>query len=485
MKHLRISASCVIAAAFLFHGTKAYCQPLEARQIGHIDSLMNAVYRRGQFTGAILVARHGQVLYEKAFGMADRDKKRPFAIDTREYIGSISKQFTAMGIMILHDRGQLEYDQPVRVFFPELPACMQPVTIRNLLYHTSGLALFDDYPNMTGQDVFKILLGQKQLNFRPGEQFEYCNAGYSLLGMLIERISGQTLNAFMQANIFQPLGMRNTLVNETNHPDTTRAVGYTLYGTINNYDTYMGGNASIISTVGDLYKWDEAIAKGRLVSRETLNEAFMFSSVVTGNAALIRKDKMFGDKSYGFGWWLASIDGGQDRWHDGAFSGYTAYNEYITTSETVIAAVSNLRQAPIYEIRQAILDIFGGRGYQLPRILGSVWLDEHIKMLGIDSAVNAYQGLYRSANQDYDFSEGVLNSYAYILLRAGRVHEAVQVFQLNALLYPDSFNVFDSLADGYEKAGDKAAALESCKKALALDPKSTYMQQRIASLGKH
>ena len=485
MRHVRISASCIIAATFLFGGTKAFCKPLQAGQIGRIDSLMNAVYRRGQFTGAILVASHGKVLYEKAFGMADRDKRLPFTTDTREYIGSISKQFTAMGIMILHDRGQLKYDQPVRFFFPELPACMQPVTIRNLLYHTSGLALFDDYPNMTGQDVFKILLRQKVLNFRPGEQFEYCNAGYSLLGMLIERASGQTLNAFMQANIFKPLGMHNTLVNEANHPDTTRAVGYTLYGTINNYDTYMGGNASIVSTVGDLYKWDEAIAKGRLVSRETLKEAFMPSSVVTGNTALIRKDKMFGDKSYGFGWWLASRDRGQDRWHDGAFGGYTAYNEYITTSETVIAEVSNLRQAGSYEIRQAILNILGGRGYQLPRILGSVWLHEHIKTLGIDSAVKAYQRLYRSGDQDYDFSESVLNSYAYILLRAGRVHEAVQVFLLNTILYPDSFNVFDSLADGYEKAGDKAAALESCKKALAIDPNSTYMQQRITSLEKH
>lgn len=172
MKRLRISVSCIIAIAFLFYGRKILSNPQQAGEAGRIDSLMTAVYQRGQFTGAVLVASHGKIIYEKAFGFADRERQRPFTLDTREYIGSISKQMTAMGIMILHDRGKLRYDQPVTDFFPELPACMQPVTIRDLLYHTSGLALFDDFPNMTEQDVFKILLAQKKLHFPPGEKFE-------------------------------------------------------------------------------------------------------------------------------------------------------------------------------------------------------------------------------------------------------------------------------------------------------------------------
>jgi CubicO group peptidase (beta-lactamase class C family) len=453
-------------------------------QTERIDSLMNAVYQRGQFTGSILVASHGRVLYEKAFGMADREKQRPYTTDTREYIGSISKQFTAMGIMILQDQGKLRYDEPVKDLFPDLPACMQPVTIRNLLYHTSGLALFDNPPDMTEQDVLKILLAQKELHFRPGEKFEYCNAGYSLLGMIIEKISGQTLNDFMKANIFAPLGMNNTLVNEIGHPDTTRAVGYTLYGTVNNYDCYMGGNASLISTVGDLYKWDQALQNNRLVRKETLKEAFTPSSVVTGNPALILKDGMFGDKSYGFGWWLTTHDGAQDMFHDGAFGGYTAYNERIGSTGMVIAAVSNLRQAYIYEIRSAIVDILEGRPYQVPKLAGSVWLDRQIRAMGVDSAVDAYQEHYRSGDTELDYSESMMNGYAYILLRSGRTTEAVKVFRLNVALYPKSFNVYDSLADGYEKAGDKAAALESCKKALAIDPSSDYMKGRIASLEK-
>jgi CubicO group peptidase (beta-lactamase class C family) len=453
----------MIIMSFLISATL----PAQTRQI---DSLMNALYQRGQFTGAILVASNGKVLYDKAFGMADREKKRSFTTDTREYIGSISKQFTAMGIMILHDRGKLEYSQSVMDFFPDLPACMQPVTIRNLLYHTSGLALFEETPDMTEQGVFKKLLAQSTLNFRPGEKFQYCNAGYSLLGMIIEKVSGKTLHDFMKANIFIPLGMHNSLVNEISQPDTTRAIGYTLYGTVNNDDSYMGGNASILSTVTDLYKWDQALETDQLVSRETLEEAFTPSSVVTGNPALLLKDEMFGEKSYGFGWWLAMHDGAQDMWHDGAFSGHIAYNERIIASGSVITALSNLRQPYMYDIRQAIVNILEGKPYQLPKMYGAVWLDQHIKTLGIDSAVEAYLRLYQSEDPNYNFSEVVQNSYAYILLRGGRVSEAVKVFQLNTKLYPRSFNVWDSLADGYEKAGDKQLAIAARKKALEIDP---------------
>jgi CubicO group peptidase (beta-lactamase class C family) len=485
MKHLRNSASCIIAAAFLFHGTKAFCKPLQSGEIGRIDSLMNAVYRRGQFSGAILVASQDKVLYEKAFGMANRDKQLPFTNDTREYIGSISKQFTAMGIMILKDRSLLNYDQSVRQFFPELPACMKVVTIRHLLYHTSGLALFDDYPNMTGKDVFNILLKQDSLRFKPGTKFEYCNAGYSLLGMIIEKVSGESFHDFMEQNIFKPLGMRHTQVNQISRPDIARAVGYTLFGNVYSYDSYMGGNVSIISTARDLYKWDEALYHFSLLKPQTLAEAFAPSAEVMKNSTLVLKDYLFGDKSYGFGWWITEHDGAKDMFHDGAFSGYTAYNERITADRIAIIEVTNLRQCPVYEIRNAIVDILRGKPYQLPKIPGSLWLNRETAKIGIDSAIARYRVLQNSANPDYDFAEVVLNSYAYILLRSGKVDAAIKIFKLNTEIYPDSFNVYDSLADGYEKAGDNAAALESCKKALAIDPSSSYMQQRITSLEKH
>ena len=449
-----------------------------------IDSFMTALYDRDQFSGSILIARNGKVIYEKAFGLADREKQFPFTTGTREYIGSISKQFTAMGIMILKDRGLLDYSQSVRHFFPELPVCMQVVTIRHLLYHISGLALFDDSPNMTEKDVLNILLKQGSLRFSPGDKFEYCNAGYSLLGMIIEKASGQSLNAFMRINIFEPLGMRNTFVNEIDHRDTARATGYTLYGTINSYDSYMGGNVSIISTVGDLFKWDESLYNSQLVKSETLAEAFTPSSVVMNNPSLTLKDNTFGDKSYGFGWWIAMHDGSKDFFHDGAFSGYIAYNERLTAAHLSIIVLSNLRQPFVYDIRSGIVHILEGSPYSLPKIPGSVWLHRKTATLGIDSAISLYRIMQQSADPDYNYAEIVLNSYAYLLLRAGKVDAAIKIFTLNAAIYPGSFNVYDSLADGYEMSGNKALAIESCKKALQIDPANEYEKNRIKTLEK-
>jgi CubicO group peptidase (beta-lactamase class C family) len=447
-----------------------------------IDSLMTTLYGRGQFTGSVLVARKGNILYQKAFGLADRAKNTPYSMETREYIGSISKQFAAMGIMILKDRGLLNYGQSVRQFFPELPPCMQEVTIRNLLYHTSGLTIFADYPDMTEKDVFNILLKQDSLRFKPGTKFEYCNTGYSLLGMIIEKISGQNFHDFMERNIFKPLGMDHTLVNQISRPDTGRAVGYTIYGTVDSYDSYMGGNVSVISTAGDLYKWDEALYHFSLLKTKTLAEAFEPSAEVMKNPALVLKDDLFGDKSYGFGWWITTRGGAKEMFHDGAFSGYSTYNERITADHVAIIEVTNLRRCPVYDIRNAILSILEGKPYRLPKVPGSVWIYRQAAAIGYDSAIAHYRILQKSADPNYDYAEVVLNSYAYILLRSGKVDEAIKIFKLNTEIYPGSFNVYDSLADGYEKAGNKALAIESCKKALEIDPSNEDEKNRIKGL---
>ncbi len=447
-----------------------------------IDSFMTAIYNRGQFTGSILVADHGKLMYKKAFGMADRQNNILFTADTREYIGSISKQFTAMGIMILSDRDKLTYDESIRVFFPELPACMEPVTIRDLLYHLSGLALFDDYPGMTEKDVFNILLKQESLRFTPGEKFEYCNAGYSLLGMIIEKISGVSLNEFMTANIFRPLDMNQTFVNEITHPDKTRAIGYTMFGTIDSYDTYMGGNASIISTVNDLYKWDQELYRCKLVKPQTLAEAFTPSSIVMKNPSLNRKDDLFGEMSYGYGWWIGTHNNAKDFHHDGAFSGYISYIERIPDEKTSIVELSNLRHIPAYEIRTAILNILEDKPYSFPKITGSYFIHEKSKIVGMDSAIILYRILLKNAVTGYDFSEGVLNSYGYYLLRSNRTDDAIRVFKLNVEEYPNSPNVFDSLGDGYLKAGDKTNAIASYEKESALDPSNQDLKNRIKTL---
>ncbi len=429
-----------------------------------IDTYMTTLWASGLFSGAVLVAEHGQLIYKKAFGMADREYKKPFTLQTQEYIGSLSKQFTAMGIMILKERGKLRYDEPIRQVFPELPGCMQPVTIRNLLYHTSGLATFDDFPDMTEKDVFNILLKQKALHFKPGDKFEYCNAGYSLLGMIIEKISGQSLNDFLSDNIFRPLGMNHTSVNQPADRNSERAVGYDMYGTINSYDTFMGGNASVISTVEDLYKWDQALYHTSIVGRKTLEEAFKRSPMRVN-------DGIFGKKSYGFGWWITDKDGARDLFHDGGFSGYRAYIERFLTEQNTIIQISNLQQPYTYDIRNAIVNILNDKPYLYPKKPINVWTYNQMLLRGIDTALLLYRHLRLTADSSqYDFSESQLNSLGYYLMKQNRISEAIEIFALNAEEYPLSANSFDSLGEAYMISGDKSSAIINYRKSLNLNP---------------
>jgi hypothetical protein len=195
------------------------------------------------------------------------------------------------------------------------------------------------------------------------------------------------------------------------------------------------------------------------------------------------KDDLFGDKSYGFGW-IATREGAKDMFHDGAFSGYQTYNERITADHVAIIEVTNLRRCPVYDIRNVVLSILEGKPYQLPKIPGSLWICRQAAAIGYDSAIAHYRILQKSANPDYDFAEVVLNSYAYILMRSGKVNDAIRIFKLNTEIYPNSFNCYDSLADAYEKAGNKTLAIESCKKALQIDPSNGYEKDRINALEK-
>ena len=442
-----------------------------------INEFMSALYVSGQFTGAILVAEHGHVIYKKAFGLADRENNRPFTLETPEYIGSLSKQFTAMGIMILMEKGKLRYNQPVREFIPELPVCMQPVTIRNLLCHTSGLATFDDFPDMTEQDVLNILLKQKTLHFSPGEKFEYCNAGYSLLGMIIEKISGQTLNDFLSENIFKPLGMNHTCVNEVLGRNSERAVGYDMFGTQNNYDTFMGGNASVISTAEDLFIWDQALYRPTIVKKKTLEEAFERSPIRIN-------DEVFGNKSYGFGWWISVKDGAKVLFHDGGFGGYRAYIERFLTEQNTIIQISNLRHPYTLDIRNAIVNILNDKPYLYPKKPVNVWTFRQIQLRGIDSAVVLYRHLRKTADSSlYNFNESELNTLGYYLLRHNRVPDAIKIFGLNTEEYPESANTFDSLGEAYMISGDKLSAAENYRISLKLDPGNYNAANVLKKLG--
>lgn len=436
---------------------------------------MTDIYKQGQFMGAVLVAEHGKIIYKKGFGFADTKEKEEFKPTTQCYVGSISKQFTAMGIVMLKEKGEIEYNRSIRQYFPELPECYQTITILNMLQHTSGLALFDDYPNMTENDVFEILRKQTSLRFVPGSRFEYCNANYSLLGMLIEKISGKSLDSFLRANIFIPCGMKNTYVDDPTIKNRKRAVGYYLFGDEYNYSTYIGGAASVVSTVEDLYKWDQMLYNPTIISKQSLTEIF----TPGGNKW---ESNVYGKQGYGFGWFISGDENDKIIQHDGGFAGFRSYIEREVNKHNSIIFLSNVRHELIGNIREGIANILNNMPYTIPKISGANWIISKAKEVGMKQAILDYKSLSEAKDSNYYFSERECNSLGYYLLRNNKIDDAIVLFKFNVVLFPNSGNAFDSMGEAYLKSGDKESALISYKKAFKLDPGNSNAAEIIKKL---
>jgi len=479
MRKTLLTLSIITCICFAGNGQarskKTKLPPSKSKQI---HTFISTIHRDGQFSGAILVAEQGRVIYKKAFGYANRQNEELFTNQTPCYIGSISKQFTAMGIMVLQECGKLNYNQSIRSFFPDLPQCMQPVTVLHLLRHTSGLALFGDYPDMNEQDVFNILAKQASLRFSPGDKFEYCNAGYTLLGMIIEKVSGESLNDFLTTNIFAPIGMKNTYVNSMALRDRKRAVGYYVFGDENNYDTFIGGSASGVSTIEDMYLWDKALTNPTIVSKKTLGKAFEADK-------LTNQDEMYGTKGYGFGWFVSEKNTKKIVHHDGGFGGFRSYIERQPEQQNTIIFISNVRHSITGQIREGINNILEGKPYTIPKNSWANKLIERANNIGMANAIAEYK---RTKNTDegsrYYFNEGEFNSLGYYLMRNKRIEDAIKFFVLNTEENPSSANAFDSLGEAYLNAGMKELSEQSYKKSRELSEAQSSTQKVAEKITK-
>jgi CubicO group peptidase (beta-lactamase class C family) len=284
---------------------------------------------------AAMLIVDGKPEYRRTIGLANLDTHAPITKDTQFLLASVSKQFTAMAIMILAERGKLAIDDTLAKYCPEFPHYAETITIRHLLNHISGLP---DYEKLlvgdvvfsssksppavreySAKDALTILSRQQELRFSPGAKFEYSNSGYVVLGQIVERASGQRFAEFLRENIFKPLAMNDTLVvDERKQKPARLALGYGKKNGEWTDITYSPLNAiygedNVVTTIEDMYKWDQALYTDRLVSRAMLDMAF-----TPGHPAA-------GASTYGFGWQIRSIDGDPAEEHGGGWSGYRTY----------------------------------------------------------------------------------------------------------------------------------------------------------------
>jgi len=252
-----------------------------------IDTLLHQLSRRGQFSGSILVAEHGDPIYQNGFGYADIRNGTAFTPNTPCYLASLSKAFTAMAVMILTEEGKLSYRDPLSKYFPEFPSYAKKVTIRTLLNHTSGIpdyvGLGMERPGLTNHDVLKELVHQDSLDFPPGQKFQYSNSGYVLLALIIEKVTGERYGTFMKDHIFEPLGMHETFVRDESHPvPQSAARGYNRFGDDEDYNLLTYGEGGIYSSVRDMFKWDQALYTSQLLPHRRCRKHSPVQSSLTG-----------------------------------------------------------------------------------------------------------------------------------------------------------------------------------------------------------
>ncbi len=273
---------------------------------------------------SVMVIRAGQKLFARGYGLANLEDGTPCDLQTNFRLASLTKQFTAMAVLILCQRKKLVLDDRLTDFFPELPALAKQITLRHLLTHTSGLPDYETLlPRGTtlpvlDKDVLRLLLRENQTCFRPGKRYRYSNSGYALLALIVEARSGNTFSRFLKDNIFTPLGMTGTLAYEQGLSVVPhRAFGYTRSArgferTDQSLTSLVLGDGGIYSSVADLYLWDQALYTNRLVSRKLLEQAF---------TPTVKTE--FPGSGYGFGWFIGNYRGLKEIWHYGETVGFT------------------------------------------------------------------------------------------------------------------------------------------------------------------
>ena len=322
------------------------CSSLAAADPGAIFSECD----RPDSPGASVIAiKDGKVLYKHAFGLADLDRHTRATTKTNYRLASVTKQFTAMSVMMLAERGEISFDQKLDTILAGLPP---GITIRHLLNHTSGLADYEDGATtfqLKDRDVLEILRKKDRADFEPGSKYAYSNSGYSMLALVVENLSGMTFADFLKKNIFDPLKMSATIAHQEGIDVVRdRAYGHSKDGekfkrTDQSLTSAVLGDGGIYSSVEDLRKWDAALWANRLVSAETWKQA-----VTPGPNA----------GSYGFGWEIDSYKGRAVWRHGGSTIGFRTYIARFPKEHLTVIVLLNRADLNAQDLALAVADMF-------------------------------------------------------------------------------------------------------------------------------
>jgi CubicO group peptidase (beta-lactamase class C family) len=356
LRRFRTARTAILAALGLAFTTapEVRAATLAAGETAAAERALDSYRAKGLTDGVVLVARNGVPVFRKAFGQANREWGIPNAPDVEFWIGSITKQFTALAILQLAEDGKLSLDDPITKFVEIAPPAWQGITIRHLLSHTSGIPNHTSLPEWGAQtwverspeDLIRFIR-DRPLDFAPGAKFQYDNTGYVILGFIVQKVSGQPLSGYLSAHVFDPLGMKHTgFVGGQVLP--RRASGYDQDGTRWLADLWApaikdSGAGGIYSTADDLLTWDQALNTPTRLGLKDLKP--MFTDYGHG---------------FGFGYVIADENGHSRWWHNGHVAGFGSIIARYPRDGLTVIVLSNDGGAPVERFSQDLAQVYLG-----------------------------------------------------------------------------------------------------------------------------
>ena len=402
-----------------------------------IDASIRTYYKADEPGATVIVTRDGATLFRKAYGLADTRSKQPLDAAMTLRLGSITKQFTAVGILMLAEEGKLALTDEITRFLPDYPTQGKKITVEHLLTHTSGIQSYTGkpaYAQTMEKDftVSQMIDGFKNdpMLFAPGERFDYNNSGYFLLGAIIEKVSGKTYADFLAERIFTPLGMAHTAFEGNERSKGARAAGHSKgdagFGpasALSMTQPYAAG--SLVSTVDDLARWDRAIAQGKLLKAASWKKAFTPYTLADGKST-----------GYGYGWEIGKLRGATRIAHGGGINGFSTYALRVPEKKVFVAVLSNTESGRTHPEMVATKIAALAIGKPFP---------DHKPVAVAPAVLQKYVGVYTI---DKDNTRTIrLEDGKLTMQRTGRERFPLTAYKTNGFYFPDSLATLEFVSN--------------------------------------
>ena len=466
-----------------------------------IDSLLDICHKRGIFNGNALVLKNENLIYRAEKGFTDGSKTKTLNKNSMFNIGSISKEFNAVAIVMLKEKGLLNLDDKISKYQLGLPDWSSKISIKHLLQYSSGLPLVDWDNAHSDNDVYNDLKNLTALEFEPGKGYLYSNNNIFLQRRIIEKITGKTFNQFLKVNILQPIGMNNSVIDhQYENPDFVRAFNSE---DVNDEKLPLTMSGWVCPSIDDLAKWANQLLSYNLISKESLHQLFETyseeSQSALGNGTFTNKE-------------LTSYV------HHGSSRSYESIVYSDLQEKTMVVLMTNSKSLKIGEIAEAILNIVKDEDYEIPQ--KSVYLTIREKTYNnVDDGIAYYKSLKKSNFDTYNFSnqwelarlsyklfeknqnkdaikilellvselpiksEETLEYLGSRILNENQVDKSISVYQLLVAKFP-SGKSYSGLGDAYYKDKQFQNALYNYKKSLKLEPENENAKKMSLQIEK-